>query len=105
MPQQKNLIPKPTLVLNRKSKIWEVCYTHPEKGYTVKRSTGARSKAEARQAAQPIITQIVGKITGLTPSSADYKIGDLLNAYKASKERVADTDERAGPSPRTSGSS
>lgn len=95
MPNQKNLIPKPTIVLNRKTKMWEVCYTHPVKGYTVKRSTGKRNKAEARQAAQPIITDIVGKATGLTPSNANYRIGELLNAYKASKESIADTDERA----------
>lgn len=75
--------------------MWEVWYTHPVKGHTVKRSTGKRNKAEARQASIPIITNIVGKATGLTPSNANYKIGELLNAYKASKDSIADMDERA----------
>lgn len=75
--------------------MWLVSFTHPEKGYSVKRSTGTRNRKEAEQKRFAIECDIIGTHTGLKPSNANYTVGELLNAYKASKEEIADTDERA----------
>ena len=95
MARPKNSLPKPTLVQDQKTKIWHVSFTHPEKGYTVKRSTGTRDRAEAGTMLHAIGGDVVGEHVGLKPASADYKVGELLNAYKLSKERLADSDRHA----------
>ncbi len=91
MPAPKNIIPRLSLVQNKKTKIWSVSYTNPKNGLTYRRSTGTRIKVEAQQAAHALAAEL----TGLKPSSANYKIGELLAAYRASKDVVATTDDLA----------
>lgn len=94
MAKYKLNIPKPTLVKD-KSGIWQVSYTHPEKGYTVKRSTGTRVRKEAEANRYAIECDILGTYTGLKPAGADYTMRELLDGYRASKDEIADTDDRA----------
>lgn len=93
MARHKLVIPHPTLVKDAKSGIWHVSYTHPEKGYTVKKSTGERNRAAAAQAMHAMAAEIVG----ISPSGDDYSIGELLKAYEAREDEVADAERYALP--------
>jgi len=94
VPKYKLNIPRPTLVKD-KAGIYHVSYTHPKKGYSVKRSTGTRNRKEAEQKRYAIECDIMATYSGLKPANADYSIGQLLMAYQASKETIADTNVRA----------
>ncbi len=87
MAYPKNIIPKLTLVQDKRSKIWQVAYTNPKNGMTYRRSTGSRDKTEA----QKLGHALAAELTGLRPSGPDYKIGELLAAYRASKETVGES--------------
>ena len=89
MARPKRVIPHPTLTQNTKTKIYEVAWTCPIKGYTKKKSTGCRDRKGAEQALLATVDSIVRSM----PPSSDT-IDALLSAYEASRD-TADTDRRA----------
>lgn len=93
MARRKLVIPRPVLVPDPKSGIFQVSYTHPKLGYTVKKSTGERERAKAESA----MLAMVGDIMGIGPSSDTYTVGELLTAYEGSKDHVANGERHALP--------
>jgi integrase len=81
MARPKLTIPQPRLVEDS-SGMLHVSYTHPVKGYTVKRSTGTRDRAEAEKKMPGIAADIINP----TPSTgAGYTMGELLDQFERAK--------------------
>jgi hypothetical protein len=91
MARHRLVIPHPRLTKDAKTGFWMVSYTCPDKGYTKKRSTGERDRAKANQ----VMLAMAADIVGVAPKSDNYKLGELLAAYEGSKDKIADTDQRA----------
>ena len=82
MARHKLTVPRFNLVRDAKSALWHVSYTDPATGYTKKRSTGTRDRAEAAR----LMPAVVHAIAAAKPAKdADYVLGELLNAYEADK--------------------
>lgn len=81
MARQKNPIPVPRLVSDATG-LWHVSFTDPAKGYTKKRSTGTRDRAEAEQKMKAIAADIIAPRPA---TGTGYSIGELLDQFERAK--------------------